>query len=79
VRREDRGRAHELARFVEREPVVADQLARAREHEERRVAFVDVEHARLDAQRAEQLDAAAAEHELLAQAMLVVATVRTAA
>ena len=75
VRGEDRGGAHHLARLVERQPALSHQPRHAFERRERGVALVDVDHGRLDAEQIEDVDAAAAEHDLLAQPHLVVAAV----
>ena len=76
VRREHGRRAQPLDRGVAVEAVSLDELAQALELEERRVAFVHVEHRRLETELAEDADAADAEHELLAQPVLPVAAVQ---
>ena len=59
------------------QPVVHDRLPDAFEAEEAGVALVGVEHLRLDAERLQRADAADAEQDLLAQAVLDVAAVET--
>ena len=65
-------------RFVERQAVVGHPLANHFERSECAVAFVEVVDARRDAQRAERLDAADAEHQFLADAGADVAAVEAA-
>ena len=75
VRREDRARAHDLQRVLGIAARVLDQAPHALDAEEAGVALVHVEHRGLDAARGERLDAADAEQDLLAQAVLAVAAV----
>ena len=63
-------------RFVERQAVVGHPLANHFQRRERAVAFVQVIDARHDAQRAQRLDAADAQHQLLANAGAHVAAVQ---
>ena len=74
VRREHRRPAHFFQRHVERAPLV-DELADALEDDEARVAFVQVVDRRVEAQRAQDADAADAEDDLLLDARLTVAAV----
>ena len=67
-------RAHRLDGRLERQPA-GHELADALEAEEPRVALVHVEHVGLQAERAQGADAADAEHDLLAQAVVLVAAV----
>ncbi len=75
VGREDRRRPDLLERLGDRHPPL-DERAHALEHEEGRVALVEVEHGRPDAQRFERADAADAEQQLLADPVLAVAAVQ---
>ena len=72
---EDRGGSGGLDGLVEGQAVVDDRPAHALEAEEAGVALVGVEHLGVDAERLEGPDAADAEEDLLAEAVLDVAAV----
>ena len=74
VRREHRARAHDLERMLGVDAVL-HQHAHALHREQAGVALVHVEDGGLDAAGGERLDAADAEQDLLAQAVLAVAAV----
>ncbi len=74
VRREDRRPADVLDRVTRRRPLL-DERAQPLDREERRVALVHVEDARLDTERGQRPHAADAEQELLPDAVLAVAAV----
>jgi len=75
VGREHRPRPCRLERLGERQPVLAHEAADALEAEEGRVALVHVEDDGLEAERAQRAHAADAEHDLLPDAVLLVAAV----
>src|SRR6185436_13877495 len=74
VGREDRRLADLLERVLER-PAPLDQLADPLQHDEARVALVEMERAGADAERLERADAADAEDDLLLNARLAIAAV----
>src|SRR3546814_10761685 len=75
VRGEEAAAAHCLDRFGVRQPGLGDQLADALQPEEPGVALVGVEHLSVDPERIEGPHTADAEEDLLAQAVLGVASV----
>src|SRR3954453_23436545 len=75
VRREDRRGAQLLQRRIAWELPVLDELAHALELQERRVALVQVEHRRVDAEPPQRAHAPDPENELLPQAVTAVAAV----
>jgi hypothetical protein len=75
VRGEHGRGAQPLERLVRRQPLLLDELAHALELEEGGMALVHVENGRLEAEPAQNADAADSEHELLPQPVLAVAAV----
>ncbi len=78
VRGEARVLRHFAKRFVERHAIVFHHLTNDFERSERTVTFVQVIHARRDAERLERLDAADAKDDFLANARALVAAVQAA-
>ena len=77
VRREDGRDAQPLERLIGRQPVPLDALPQPFELEEGRVALVDMEDGRREAELAENAHTADPEHELLPQPVLAVAAVES--
>ena len=75
VRRED-GRAPHFGERVFPGLARREEVAHALQHDERRVAFVQVPHGRLQAERAQREHAAEAEHDFLLQARVLAAAVQ---
>ena len=75
VRREQRRRAHHIARFVEGKSLLAHIGTHAFEREQGRVAFVHVVSEWLDPESLEEPDSTTTQHDLLLESMLDVASV----